>query len=455
MDAPITPVISPKYPEPYLLAFFLLSIAIIIEVVIENVSNMSNIKQNWSEHRCKPYMMPFVGLFGHNMNDNFQFCLQQIIQNNTSGITGPFAQGMSGFTDILMNLMNSANAFRTTLATLVGGIIKIVSEFKGRMTTLMGRVKITASRMKSLMYRVYGTMFAVMYMGISAQTGIVSLGETFIFKFIDTFCFPPEQAVVLHSRKSIPISKVAVGDILKGGHKVETIYRFMADGQEMVRLDDIEVSSNHFVKHNSKWIMSKDHPNAVSIAPWSGGIERPLICLTTSDHKIPIKEHIFSDYDETEAANAQTQYLVDISLNGKSTTPKPPINISYDVGIPYITQIKTLKGYTFINSIKLGDKLTSKDTVVGIQESYLTEFCLMPNGQHLARGTLIWNPEKSEWVRAYSLYPEITTEPVKTISLFVSPGAKYEIYGNYILRDSMEIYSPDTKKEYTEHLLVE
>lgn len=454
MEVPVAPVILlPQYPIPYLLFAFLLIILIVLAFVIESVSNIGDIKNNWSEYRCKPYMMPFAFLYGYNINDNFQYCLQQIIQSNTKGVTGPFTQGMSGFTDVLMNLMQSANSFRLTLATMVGGIIKIVSEFKTRMTALMGRVKLTASRMKSLMYRIYGTMFSVMYMGISAQTGIANFGDTFIFKFIDTFCFTPEERMILDSGYAINISNLVPGNILQGGHTVEIIYRFLADGQEMVDLDNIVVSSNHFVKYKNKWIMAKNHPMAIPVGPWAGGIERPLICLTTSDHRIPIQNHIFADYDETEAANADTQYLVDISLNGKSTTPRPPINVSYDVGVPYTTLVNTLKGYTFIQAIKLGDKITERDTVVGIQETYLSEFCVLPNGQYIAKGSLLWNPQTSQWSRAYTMYPEINTSSIKTISLFVSPGAKYQIYGDHILRDSMEIYSPDTKKLYAEYLL--
>jgi hypothetical protein len=454
MEVPVAPVILlPQYPIPYLLFAFLLIILIVLAFVIESVSNIGDIKNNWSEYRCKPYMMPLSFLYGYNINDNFQYCLQQIIQSNTKGVTGPFTQGMSGFTDVLMNLMQSANSFRLTLATMVGGIIKIVSEFKTRMTALMGRVKLTASRMKSLMYRIYGTMFSVMYMGISAQTGIANFGDTFIFKFIDTFCFTPEERMILDSGYAINISNLVPGNILQGGHTVEIIYRFLADGQEMVDLDNIVVSSNHFVKYKNKWIMAKNHPMAIPVGPWAGGIERPLICLTTSDHRIPIQNHIFADYDETEAANADTQYLVDISLNGKSTTPRPPINVSYDVGVPYTTLVNTLKGYTFIQAIKLGDKITERDTVVGIQETYLSEFCVLPNGQYIAKGSLLWNPQTSQWSRAYTMYPEINTSSIKTISLFVSPGAKYQIYGDHILRDSMEIYSPDTKKLYAEYLL--
>jgi hypothetical protein len=194
-----------KYPAPYLLALFLVFCAYQLFMSIENLSNLSHIKENWGEYRCQPHIMPLVGLFGYSVNENFEFCLQQKIQDSTKGVTGPFASGMFGFTSILSNLMDSANSFRVMLATLVGGVIKIISEFKARMTALMGRIKLTAGRMKSMMYRIYGTMFAVIYMGMSAQAGIASFGETFIFKFIDTFCFPPEQPIVLESGEEIAI----------------------------------------------------------------------------------------------------------------------------------------------------------------------------------------------------------------------------------------------------------
>jgi len=451
--APVIPLHSP----PYLLFTLLVAISIGIFVAIENMSNLSNIQDNWAQHRCQPHMIPLAGFFGYSVNENFEFCLQQIIQESTKGVTGPFAGGMFGFTSVLMNLMKSANSFRTMMATLVGGVIKIISEFKARMTALMGRVKLTASRMKAMMYRVYGTMFAVIYMGLSAQTGIANFGDTFIFKFIDTFCFPPEQLVSLESGEKIPISKVLVNHILKGGHRVETIYKFAADGQQMVELrhqtaEPIQVSSNHFLRHNGKWIMAKDHPDALPIADWKGGIERPLICLSTHDHLLPVGSYIFADYDETDEANAQTQEWVDKSLNGK-TSESLKSDVSYEVGLPSYTMIKTLSGYKSLYEIQLGERITETDTVVGIQCSETSEFCQLPDTQLIARGSLIWNKERGEWLRAYSFLPEVSSNTGEIIALFVSPGAKYEIMGEHVVRDAMEIYSPDTKKAYADILL--
>ena len=345
------------------------------------------------------------------------------------------------------------------LATLVGGVIKIINEFKARMTAMMGRVKLTAGRMKTLMYRVYGTMFAVIYMGLSAQTGIANFGDTFIFKFIDTFCFPPEQPIILDDGTSIPISEVILGDVLQGGHRVEIIYKFAADGQEMVELtpssghEAVQVSSNHFLKHNGKWIMAKDHPDAKPVGGWAGGLDRPLYCLTTHDHLLPIGGYMFADYDETDEANAETQAWVDKSLNGKTRKDSPHPSASYEVGLPVSTMIKTLNGYKPLYEIRLGDKITERDVVVGIQSSETNEFCRLSTTQRVTRGSLIWNEEKGEWQRAYSFLPEAPSSMTEVIALFISPGAKYEIMGGHVIRDAMEVYSPDTKKSYAEYLL--
>jgi hypothetical protein len=438
---------------PYLLAFFLVVFLIGIFLALEYLSDMAHIKEHWAEYRCQPQMMPLAGFFGYSVNENFEFCLQQIIQENTKGVTTPFATGMFGFTDILSNLMNSANSFRVMLATLVGGVVKIISEFKARMTALMGRIKLTAGRMKAMMYRIYGTMFAVIYMGLSAQTGILNFGDSFIFQFIDTFCFPPEQPIILESGDTLPISEILVGDILQGGHRVETIYKFAADGQTMVELGSgVQVSSNHFVSLNGSWVMAKDHPDAKPIDPWAGGPERPLICLTTHDHILPVGDYIFADYDETDEANAETQGWVDMSLNGRrKSTPHP--NVSYEIGCPAATMVKTIDGFKPLYEIKLGDKMNERDTVVGIQVSKISDFSRLSDTQRIARGALIWDTKKGEWTRAYSMLPDAVSGPTEVIALFVSPGAKYEIQGGFIVRDAMEVYSPDTKKLYAEALL--
>lgn len=209
--------------------------------------------------------MPFASFYGYDINENFQFCLQQIIAENTKSTAAPFAEGMGGFTNVLTSLMQSTNSIRVTLATLVGGIIKIVSEFKSRMTALMGRVKLTASRMKAMMFRIYGTMFAVMYMGMSAQTGIANFGDTFIFKFIDAFCFAPDTKVIKEDLHAVvSIQTLELGDKLYNGSVVEAIIECPVPLGPLYEIYGIKVSGIHKIWYAAKgsFVPVKDHPDA-------------------------------------------------------------------------------------------------------------------------------------------------------------------------------------------------
>lgn len=465
-SASMSPNPAEEPSRPYAMFIMLLTFAIGIYIAIESGASALTVGTNWPENRCQPQYMLLAGLFGHDVNENFQFCLNQIIQDKTKGATGPFASGMMGFTGILSNLMDSANSFRVTLATLVGGILKIISEFQARFTALASRIKITAVRMKVMMNRVYGMMFSIIYMGLSAVTGVLNFGDSFVFKFVDTFCFPPETAIALENGVVKPISEIELGNFLEGGHRVTSVYQFAADGQEMVRLGSVEVSSNHFVQFSGRWIAAKDHPDAYKITDWSGGNARPLICLSTEDHIIDLQGFRFADYDETEEGNSKTQVWIDASLNGgrrdgtsRPGTPRPGTpypETSYDIGVSSTTRIKTLNGLQEIGKVELGTYITKTDRVIGIQRSLITDVSKLPSGQIIGSGTLVWIPQTNKWIRAGNLYGmnlSYLSYQTETVSLFVSPGANYELEDGTIVRDAMEVYSPETKKAYAEKML--
>jgi hypothetical protein len=318
------PIVS---SPPYMSFIFLMILFIFLFFLLEQRSSAAHTSDDWSNVRCEPQNMLLAGLYGHDPNENFQFCLQQIIQDSTKSSTAPFAQGMGGFTSVLQNLMSSANSFRTTLATMAGGIIKIIGEFKARMTALMGRVKLTASRMKAMMYRLYGTMFAVMYMGISAQTGIANFGDTFIFKFIDTFCFAPDTRVVMADGSESVICGLRVGDVLAGKSVVEAIIE-CPGSNDMYEIYGIRVSGRHRIwsLEESKFISVKDHPDAKK-----SYTEDKLWTLITSNREIPVKglDKVvrFADWEElpdTDEAAASWDAIVQQILNKEITNPKVP-----------------------------------------------------------------------------------------------------------------------------------
>jgi hypothetical protein len=220
----------------------------------------------------------------------------------------------------------------------------------------------------------------------------------------------------------------------------------------MVRLGNVLVSSNHFVSHEGQWIMASEHPDASPAGDWSGGLEAPLYCLTTHTHRLPIGGYLFADYDETEAGNAQTQAWVDKSVNGIQRVPTPHPDCSYEIGVAPEIKIHTADGLRPIGDLKLGDCIEGSSKVVGIQHSEITEVCRLPSGILVGAGTLFWNPKKYRWDRAYAALPGDVYMPKKVVSLFVSPGAQYTLEDGTVIRDAMEIYSPDTKMAYADAL---
>lgn len=444
--------VGQAYERPYGLFIFLLFVAISFFLSIEASAVLASGADNWAEIRCQPHIMPLASLYGYDTNENLQFCLNNVIQEKSKGSIGPLAQGMGGFTGVLTNLMESANSFRTTLATMVGGIIRLISEFKARMEALMARVKMTASRMKMLMFRVYGTMFSVVYMGMSAMTAVVNFTDTFVFGFLEIFCFPESQQIVMQNGHSKAIKDITAGEVLQGGHKVKSTYVFLGDGHDMVQIGSVTVSSNHLLWYNDKWIFSKDHPRAVPLGKWAGGISKPLICLSTDTHKIPVDSYTFTDYDETDEGDTLTQQFVHRSLNG-TKRPIDTNGLTYEIGSPSLTRVYTIGGLKPLNQVRLGEYLgTSK--VIGIQRSRITEVCILPDGSKIAAGALLWIPEKEQWLRAYMVYPKQTmNESELYISLFLNPGNQYILENGIIVRDAIEVNDKDTMKAYIDALL--
>jgi hypothetical protein len=72
----------------------------------------------------------------------------------------------------------------------------------------------------------------------------------------------------------------------------------------------------------------------------------------------------------------------------------------------------------------------------------------------MASATLVWNSSKGEWKRAgaRSTIWAINQTPAVFISLFVTPSSLIELADGTIIRDSIEICSPDAELYYAEQL---
>jgi hypothetical protein len=306
------------------------------------------------------------------------------------------------------------------------------------------------------MGRIFAIVYSILFMAMSGIKATTNFGNTFLFRFLDTFCFDPDTKVLIESKGLIPIREVQIGDrFAKTSDRVTATFQFMADGQSMVKLPgDILVSTNHYLLHKGQWIQARQHPEAVPAASWSGGSARPLICLNTESHSFPIGDYTFCDYDETSVADDETMRSVLHSLNAKQSSRETPYT-NYDTCCGGATKIKCASGEsTPASQIQLGIHLTH-GTVFGVVVKECKEICVV-KGHCVTPGTAVWSDTSHQWVRACDI-ATVQTLPIpgKCYSFVVSPSACIETESGLLFRDYVEVHSPDTEKAYTKALQAE
>ena len=440
-----------------MLGFLITTLIFILALVgSSKVLDVQVVKDNWEKYRCRPDVMIMADYYGHDSSDNLNFCLKNGFDKRAKEAIGPFYSYLGNFVEILMTMLKSLNSIRMIFATIVGSATQIFSEFSQRIQALFYRFQMSAIRMKMLMGRVFATMYAIIFMGMAGLKATQNFGNTFLFKFLDTFCFDPDTSIVLKSGKVVPIKEVRIGDVLKDGQRVTATFQFAADGQRMVTLgrlgqgkdkEQILVSTNHYILHNT-WIPSEEHPDATPASDWSGGTERPLICLNTDTHTISIGEYIFRDYDETSEGDAEAMKMATDILNGVKTKVSKKV-VNSEMACHPDTKIKVKDAFVPAYLVKLGTEL-SHGKVVGIVKKECSEICKV-GGEFFAAGSCLWSEANGKWMRAYELTTSVKIVPSSYYSFVVTPSACIETEKN-MFRDYVEVHSKDLEAPYSNAL---
>jgi len=468
----------------WLIVLFMIITGFVLIYTINKYTDIDNIKKNWGNDRCNPMIMPFASIFGYNTKENFEFCMGKTFNNFSMPFFGSIGTMFSQFTTLLTMIFDSISSLRTTVASLGGGINVVFQEFTDRISNFFFRLRVSAIHIKSLIGRMYAVLFSVMYMGMSGITGMSSFTNTFLFSFLNVFCFPKDTNIDVKGKGLIPIKDIKIGDVLlPTNSRVTATFCLFSKGQPMVKLGNITVSTNHYVMYIGKPIMAGDHPYAIKIPAWDS--DEPLYCLNTSNNRIPVDNFVFLDYDETTDGDKDTMNFIEGRLN--STTVNKDYKFKeYCTAIGENTVIKTTTGNKLAKDVKIGDKLVTGSEVVGLIRREVNEVCYlgqsafkMPigrrplshlkaqivgptncpfqmtsglnNGTIITPATLYWNPELNKWERFGEKFDIIGT-CVELISFIVLPNSQIELEDGLRIRDYMELCSPDSEIHYSKHL---
>ena len=433
------------------LFFIIMAIIVIYGLVmgVSTVVNIQHIKDDWANQRCSPMIMPFASFFGQNTKDNFEFCIGKVFSTHSQGYLGSIGTMFSQFTNLLQSIFSSISSLRNMIASLGGGINVMFQEFTDRITNFFFQLRMTAIHIKLLMGRLYAILFSVMYMGMSGISGVSTFTNTYLFSFLNTFCFPGETELLVKRHdviQPLPIKEVQIGDILLPGRtQVTSTFSFHAKGQPMVQLGSTVVSTNHYVYYHGKTMLAGDHPHAIQLGPWDS--DEHLYCLNTSNHTIPIKGLTFLDYDETAEGDDDTLQWVEKKINGVESKGKTYQYADACFSMDENIKIKTKRGLVRAGDIQIGDELSTGCKVAGVIRRSVSEICTLPSGARVTPATLYWDVD--QWKRYGEDYNYTKDVHDEFVSFVAVPHSQLEWEDGTIVRDYMEVCSPDAKDYYT------
>jgi hypothetical protein len=413
------------------------------------IFDVRNIKKNWANERCSPMIMPFASIFGYDTKENFEFCMGKIFNTHAMPFLGSIGGMFSHFTGLLTMIFDSISSLRNIIASLGGGINVVFQEFTERISTFFFKLRISAIHIKTLIGRMYAILFSVMYMGLSAITGVTSFTNTFLFSFLNIFCFPGDTLINIDQKGLTPIKDIKIGDIIIPSYsKVTATFRFYSKGQPMVKIGKTLVSTNHYVMYLDQPIKAGNHPDAIPVGTWESN--EPLYCLNTSDNHILVDGIDFLDYDETSDGDKETMNFIEGRINATITNKDYKFK-EYCSAIHEDTIIKTIQGNKKASNIVIGDKLLTGGEVVGLIRRKVNQICRLSNGVITTPSTLFWNKELNKWER-FGEKIEFLDETMELISFIVIPNSQIELEDGLRIRDYAELCSPDSEIHYSKCL---
>ena len=425
---------------------------IVLLVLFFSFANMAEITKNFPRYRCNPLMMPFVGNFGYDPKENFNFCLGNIFNFKAAEIFAPIYAILGNFTKIVEMIMNVAISIRKLFSSFLAGVNKFIRNVRDRVEGVLFSIRMSFVKLNNLMGKVYGTMYAVMWMGTSALTAGANLAENDLVKFMMEFCFHPDTHIERSDGTQTTIGNVKIGDTLATMTDgtiptVTSVFRFDGSRTDVVSIGDVIVSGSHYVEYNGTMIHAEDHPLAKPTPPTSS-----LICLNVTGHRFTVGRNplVVADYDEHEgdAVVRATQAVAMKALNGKPNTSQ--FVPDYSLGVDGSYEVKRADGsWIPITDIQLGETLWNAGRVLGIVQERGDVY--VSDGVRMAASQIRWKDGK--WTRAAesatktspSVLYSLITETCGTI--LVRLGGKEEF-----IREYREVPLPEMEDAYDEIL---
>ena len=112
-------------------------------------------------------------------------------------------------------------------------------------------------------------------------------------------CFAPETTIQLKNGTTRQMKNLELGDILINGSIVEATMNIRNHNDPYYKIGDIHVTGSHYVKDGNVYKQVRNFSKAEP----TDKVAKVVCCLVTSDHKIPVGDFVFWDWEDNLVPN--------------------------------------------------------------------------------------------------------------------------------------------------------
>jgi hypothetical protein len=289
---------------------------------------MSDIKKNWNLYKCNPMFM----LFADNIEENFNYCVQNTQTNYMSFLLQPLNYLTSFIIDVGDNLNTDINGIRGMISVIRDFVTNIVQSIFGVFMNLVIEIQKMTIGLKDMVGKIIGTISVLLYVLSGSITTMESLWNGPPGQLVKNLgkmkikggCFHPKTKIKLMNKDELfEIKKLKLGDILKDGSIVtgiiklsnrsyEDFYEFTNQGEENT---NIYVTGEHYIKFqkNEKISINNKEKQFIKVKNYAKNknteenikinkkkYSNILYNLTTDTNLITIGENIFWDWEDDD-----------------------------------------------------------------------------------------------------------------------------------------------------------
>jgi hypothetical protein len=415
---------------------------------------LEDIRENWQERRCDPFVIPVAHLIPTDPNidpaefsaENFQFCMNKVLDASIAIAAAPMQKGFTSQLQAIKPINDSINYLRSNALSLLEPLNKLMNGLWAKVMIIVYQFLRIFSKLSSAFDRIFGIAVSSIFAGIGMYRAIrnalnfviyviliilVILLVIVIFLFFllipvmpvilttigvisasifgaavggmaDSFCVA-EGTLVAMKEGWKKVEELKPGDELREGI-VEGVLEATGSLEHLVTIDGVIIASCHIVRKGDDWVQAGKHPLA---QPYKQSV-KALYCLNTSTRTWTVKgdsgDLLLRDWEELPldaslSIDAEWEGLVHYLLNDPSPRiwfPRMVVPGRGLLGAETLVKEKS-RGSIRISEVKVGDQ------ILDVDQSWTRVLAVYEDAQMVSRSGAspacwIWDHATQLWI---------------------------------------------------------